>query len=171
MTALSALPAFPTPLAASAQRGAWRWVVGIVLLCVILQALLIPAQRIAERTHFHLSRSSVRVGAPPTPSQSVARAVFAHRVEAHDEALPHQHATLEAHDHGTRADVVYLSDQESPPPSPHAASSKRLLLDQDGLWAAVLPVLLIAVTRVLHVKSSSRVSTRNELPLERPPRA
>ena len=167
---MTVLTALPTPLAASAQRGGWRWVVGFVLLCVILQALLIPAQRINERTHFHLNRSSVRVGTPPTPSQSVARAVFAHRVDAHDEAQPHQHAALEAHDHGARADVVYLSDQETPSPSQHAASSKRLLLDQDGLRAAVLPVFVITVARVLHVKSSSRVSTRNELPLERPPR-
>ena len=149
---------------------AWRWVAGFVLLCVLVQALLIPAQRINERTHFHVS-SSDRAWTAPMPNQSVARAVFAHRAAAHDEALPHQHAALQDHDHGERADVVYVSEHDTPSAIRQATTVKRLLLDQDGLWASVEPVLVITVARVGFIKSTSRVSTSNELPLERPPRA
>jgi len=171
---------------------AGRWVAGFVLLCVLVQALLIPAQRIHERTHFHLSSSGrgSSIWTIPTststatstlkPSQSVARAVFAHRRDvapevahdaAHHEALPHhQHAALQDHEHGPRADVVYVRDQEAPSASHPAASAKRLVLDQDGLSAPSLAVLVITVARVAHIKSSAPVSTRNELPLERPPR-
>ena len=149
---------------------ALRWVAGFVLLCVLVQALLIPAQRINERTHFHVSSGGSEWTAP-TPSQRVARALFAHRDAGHDEAAPHQHAALQDHDHGARDDVVYITDHETLSANRHAAPSvKRLLLDQDGLWASVVPVLVIAVARVTHVKSTAHVSTRNELPLERPPR-
>lgn len=165
------LTSLSTPPAASPQRVAWRWVAGFVLLCVLVQALLIPAQRINERTHFHVSSS--RVWTAPTPSRSVARAVFAHREahdEAHNEAQPHQHGALQNHDHGLRADVVYVSDQDTASASRHTLVAKRLVLDQDGLWAALLPALVIQVARVVHIKSTVLVSTRNELPLERPPR-
>ena len=137
---------------------------------MLIQALLIPAQRINERTHFHVS-SSGRAWTAPTPNQSVARAVFAHRAAAHDEALPHQHTAVQAHDHGERTDVVYVSDHDTPSADRQAPTIKRLLLDQDGLWASVEPVLVITVARVIHVKSTLRVNSRSELPLERPPRA
>ncbi|CAN5191934.1 hypothetical protein BH11PSE10_BH11PSE10_15470 [soil metagenome] len=172
---MHALTRLPTPPAASPQRVALRWVAGLVLLCLLMQALLIPAQRINERTHFHLSSNGSSAWTAPTPSQSVARAVFAHRRDvgsaaAHDEALAHQHTALQDHDHGARADVVYVGDQETPAASHHAAGSKRLLLDQDGLWAALLAVIAISVARVAHVNATAHVGTRNELPLERPPR-
>ena len=149
---------------------------GFVLLCVLVQALLIPAQWINERTHFHVSSSSSNsssegVWTPPAASQSEARAVFAHRRAAHDEALPHQHAALQDHDHGARADVVYVNDQEkTPSASLHATRTKRLALDHDGLWSALLPPLVVTVARIIHVKSAVLVGTRNEPPLERPPR-
>lgn len=172
----------PKPPVAQPQRVAWAWVAAAVLLCLLFQALLVPAQRINERTHFHLtgssSYSSISInssaGLAPTPSQSVAQAVFAHREDhhqdAHQGAQPHQHGGLQNHDHGLRADVVYISDQASAAASRHTAVAKRLLLDQDGLWAALLPALLIQVARVDHLKSTLLISTRNELPLERPPR-
>ena len=165
---MSALTALPTPSAASPQRLALRWVAGFVLLCLLGQALLIPAQRIKDRTHFHVSSSDAWTA--PTPSQSVARAVFAHRSAAHSEDAPHQHAALQEHDHGERADVVYVSEHDTPSAGRHAPSVKRLLLDHDGLWSPLQPMVVITSARVGHVKSTLRVNTRNELPLERPPR-
>ena len=170
------MTAFPTLPAASLQRVALRWGAGFLLFCLLAQALLIPAQRIKERTHFHVSSGSA--GMAPSPSLSAARAVFVHRAvvnedahdEAHGEAKPHQHGALQNHDHGLRADVVYLSDHGGASDSRHTQVTKRLVLDQDGLWATLLPTLVIQVARIGHVKSTVLVSTRNELPLERPPR-
>ena len=175
MPAPSSVISKPTRFAERQQTHALRWVAGLVLLCMLAQALLIPAQRINERTHFHLS-SGTRNLTARSDSQSVARAVFAHRAAAHDEAAPHQHSALQAHshehDHGARADVVYVSGHDGQSTaSPAAPSVKRLLLDQDGLWASALPVLVVTVARVAFNEFTPRVSTRETLPLERPPRA
>lgn len=171
--------------------------VGFVLLCLFLQALLIPAERISERSHFHLSPNAVsNVSAlssgrgdaadhlnpaitvsPATPAwvapkagQSVARAVFEHRLPARAEAAAHQHTGLQDHEHGERADAVYVSTDDSAAKAGHGPSIKRLLLDQDGLWAGLLPRLVITCARVAHAKSTLLLRTRTELPLDRPPR-
>jgi hypothetical protein len=164
--------------------------VGFVLLCLFLQALLIPAERISERSHFHLSPRAVsNVSAlssgrgdaadhvnPATPAwlapkagQSVARAVFEHRLPARAEAAAHQHTVLQDHEHGERADAVYVSTDDSAAKASHGPSIKRLLLDQDGLWAGLLPRLVITCARVAHAKSTLLLRTRTELPLDRPP--
>ena len=165
--------------------------VGFVLLCLFLQALLIPAERISERSHFHLSPSAdsnvsavssgrggatehVNLATPawvaPKAGQSVARAVFEHRLPARAEAAAHQHTGLQDHEHGERADAVYVSTDDSAAKASHAPSVKRLLLDQVGLWAGLLPRLVITCARVAHAKSTLLLRTRTELPLDRPPR-
>jgi hypothetical protein len=158
------------------------WVVGFVLLCLFLQALLVPAQRISERNHFHVSSSATHVGRvdaadragpawlAPQAGQRVLRPVFEHRAPAHAEESAHHHSGLQDHDHGERADVVYVSSPDDPPKASPAPSSKRLLLDQDGLWAGVLPWVVIACARVAHAKSTVLLRTRTEPPLDRPPR-
>ncbi len=158
------------------------WVIGFVLLCLFVQALLIPAQRISERNHFHASSSASRVGrvdaadraspawVAPRTGQSVARAVFEHRAPAHAEEAAHRHTDLQDHEHGERADVVYVRSHDDPPKASPALSVKRLLLDQDGLWAGVLPRVVIACARVAHAKSILLLRTRTEQPLDRPPR-
>ena len=180
----------PCP-AALPQRLAVSWVVGFVLLCLFVQALLLPAQRISERSHFHVSSSAfIAVGAvssgrvgnadlvnPATPAwvapragQSVVRAVFEHRATAHAEEAAHRHTGLQDHVHGERADVVYVSTQDSPAKASPAPSVKRIVLDQDGLRAGVLPLVVIACARVAHAKSTLLMRTRTEQPLDRPPR-
>ena len=162
-----------------------------MLLCLFLQALLIPAERISERSHFHLSPSadsnvsavsSGRGGAtdhvkPATPAwvapkagQSVARAVFEHRAPVRAEVAAHQHSGLQDHEHGERADVVYVRSDDSAAKAGHVPSIKRLLLDQDGLWAGWLPRLVITCARVAVAKSTLLLRTRTEQPLDRPPR-
>ncbi len=158
------------------------WVVGFVLLCLLVQALLIPAQRISERNHFHVSSSASLVGRAETADraapawsarrldQSGVRAVFEHRAPAQDQETAHRHAGLQDHEHGERADVVYVSTDDDRSKASPLPSVKRLLLDQDGLWAGVLPRAVIACARVAHARSTLLMRTRTELPLDRPPR-
>ena len=145
---------------------------GLVVLCLCVQALLIPAQRISERTHFHLSHSlGSWLATTSIPSPSVAQAVFAHPRTAHSAEAPHLHSDLQDHDHGERVDVVYVGDPPSPSLDHHTVNSKRLTLDQDGLRVGVMPVHVATAVRVGFSRSAVRLSTRTELPLERPPRA
>ncbi len=173
-------PPRPPYPAALPQRLAVAWVVGFVLLCLFVQALLVPAQRISERSHFHASSSAAGRSDGPIPAapasaaprggQRVVRVLFEHHATVKDQEAPHHHSGLQDHDHGERADVVYVSPDDSPSKASLAPSSKRVLLDQDGLWAGLLPRVVIACALVVFTKATLLLRTRTELPLDRPPR-
>ena len=146
---------------------------GLVLLCVLAQALLLPAQRTSERLHFHLGGAAATALAnlPPTPP-TFASVVFTHRQAVDLGEVPHAHWGLQDHEHGRLAGVVYVSDDSGPLHGSQGGQgvNKRLLLDQDGLSSSFAPWLLLTAARVGFIKSTLRLHTRSEPPLERPPR-
>ncbi len=137
---------------AALRSRALRWLACLVMLCLGLQSLMLPAQRTAERSHFHLAD-----GHPP----------------ASDFDQLHAHSDLAVHSHeaGHAGDAVYVSAPDREASASHHAGMKRLLLDFDGLWPDTRIWAAGMAAPAFDVALASGHRSHVEPPLERPPRA
>ena len=147
---------------------ALRELAALVLCCLLLQALMLPAQRTAQRLHVHLAPLLALGWSAPAPTpftEHGRRARDGHQGHGHAEAAAHAHQDEDGHD------VVFLDSHDADTPASAATVIKRHLFDQDSAWAgpALLPAVMLAqaVTGDPPLRPFSHVQT----PLERPPRA
>lgn len=167
------------------------WLTYVVLLCLCVQALLLPAQRAAERAHFHLAAAGAPTmalgheasGQVDRLEHSESRGDSEHHEEnhgrdgrdrrqhLHDHGHAHSQLAVHDHEHGDADDVVYADVRDAEPTTGQAPGLKRILLDLDGPWMARAPNLSDQPSRLAFVESTSSYRTQIVLPLERPPRA
>ncbi len=149
---------------------ALRELTALVLCCLLLQALMLPAQRTAQRLHVHLAPLLALEWSPPAPAPTLftehgQRAPRADHRHGHTDAAAHAHQGEEGHD------VVFLNSHDADTSTSAAAVIKRHLFDQDS--ASTGPALVPAATRTQGVSGDPplRRHSHVETPLERPPRA
>lgn len=149
---------------------ALRELAALVLCCLLLQALMLPAQRTAQRLHVHLAPLLALDWSAPAPTLFTERG---QRAPQADHGHGHGHAQAAAHAHSGEEgdDAMVLAAHEADPPASAATVVKRHLFDQDAAWAgpaatsAATPARAVAADAPLHHRSHV------EPPLERPPRA
>ena len=170
---------------------ALRWLAGLVVFCLLLQSLLLPAQRTAARTHVHIGAVWAQAWAEAWPGiarspaaearqqgqvEVAPRSLFMHAgARAHDQGAAHAHAHAHAakHDHDGHDgdDAVALNGVDAEDPASAAAVLKRHLFDHDAV-SSQLPACLTAVPAPVIASETSRHHRSHiEPPLERPPRA
>ena len=145
---------------------ALRELAALVLCCLLLQALMLPAQRTAQRLHVHLAPLLALEWSAPAPT------LFTQRGHRTPQAA-HGHADAAAHAHSGEDgnDVMVLAMHDADPPASAATVIKRHLFDQDAAWDR--HALVPAATRAQAVTGEPPLHPRShvETPLERPPRA
>lgn len=147
---------------------ALRELAALVLCCLLLQALMLPAQRTAQRLHVHLAPLLALDWSVPAPPFFYERG---HRTPEAEHGHGHAHAAAHAHSAEDGKDVMVLAAHDADPPASAAAVLKRHLFDQDAAWAVRAAVPHPTLTRVAAADAPLRPRSHIEPPLERPPRA
>lgn len=140
----------------------------LVLCCLLLQALMLPAQRTAQRLHVHLAPLLALDWSAPAPtffSERGQRALQAERGHGHAQAAAHAHSAEDG------KDVMVLATHDADPLANAAAVLKRHLFDQDATWALTAAVPRVASARAVAADAPPHHRSHIEPPLERPPRA
>ena len=163
---LRPLPHRP-PLLSSVPR-ALRELAALVLCCLLLQALMLPAQRTAQRLHVHLAPLLAPDWSLPTSALFTER-----RQRAPDTDHGHGHTQAAAHAHSGEEgrDMMLLAAHDADPPASAAAVLKRHLFDQDATWARSAAASAATPARVVAADPPPHPRSHVEPPLERPPRA
>ena len=145
---------------------ALRELATLVLCCLLLQALMLPAQRTAQRLHVHLAPLLALEWSAPAPTLFTERGRRAPEAE-------HGHAYAAAHAHRGEEgnDVMVLAAHDVDSSASAASVIKRHLFDQDAAWAAPAATLAAPPARAVAADSPLHHRWRVEPPLERPPRA
>ena len=138
----------------------------LVLCCLLLQALMLPAQRTAQRLHVHLAPLLALDWSAPAPSLFTERG---HRAPV----AAHGHADAAAHAHSGEEgnDVMVLAAHDADSSASAATAIKRHLFDQDAAWAVAVATQAAPPARAVAADAPLRLRSRVEPPLERPPRA
>ena len=171
-------PARSTPLqpighAALCGKGSFwlRWLIGVIALGVALQGSVVAMTRVSEPSHFHTG--AVR-------SQTVGSALDSARdpmldlvrlVKNHHGSAPHQHSSVEHHQHkaGTGG-VAYLDDDAAGVDAAKNPTGKRAAADLDT------PTVTASVANIVPLMCAGDGSPRCAFEshidnrLERPPR-
>ena len=151
---------------------ALRELATLVLCCLLLQALMLPAQRTAQRLHVHLAPLLALEWSAPAPTLFTERGRRAPEAE-HGHVGAHAHAYAAAHAHRGEEgnDVMVLAAHDVDSSASAASVIKRHLFDQDAAWAAPAATLAAPPARAVAADSPLHHRWRVEPPLERPPRA
>ena len=163
----------PAPLPIPGGRAlASRACVGFVLLLVALQALLLPAQRTAQRAHFHLANSSTQVRDAVAADALIDPRILATLRPGHDHhGAAHSHSQLGFHQHDPSSDVVYVDADDTRSVAGSTPVLGRAALDIDAVWARDLIEIIALPTVVPIVEATQPFRSRIEPVPERPPRA
>ena len=159
------MPHLPPSL--SSVPRAMRELAALVLCCLLLQALMLPAQRTAQRLHVHLAPLLALGWSVPSPTLFTERG---HRAQQVEQGHGHSHAAAHTHRGEEGNDVMVLAAHDIDSPSSAAAVIKRHLFDQDAAWAR--PAMVPATTPAQGAigEPPLQIRSRVDLPLERPPR-
>ena len=155
------------PLLSSGPR-ALRELAALVLCCLLLQALMLPAQRTAQRLHVHLAPLLALDWSAPAPTLFTERG---HRAPQADRGHGHAHAAAHTHSGEEGNDVMVLAAHDADPPASAAAVLKRHLFDQDATWSRPAAVPPATPARARAADAPLHHRSHVEPPLERPPRA
>ena len=147
---------------------ALRELAALVLCCLLLQALMLPAQRTAQRLHVHLAPLLALEWSAPAPTLFTERG---RRAPEADRGHAHAHAAAHAHSGEEGNDVMVLAAHDVDSSASAASVIKRHLFDQDAAWAAPAATLAAPPARAVAADSPLHHRWRVEPPLERPPRA
>lgn len=172
-------PSRSTPLHDAPLPHSLRWLAGLVVVCLLLQSLQLPAQRTAARLHVHMAPAWAQLwaGAWGDPA---APAIFVHgsglgrdAAAAHPGAHAHSHAHPAKHDHTGHDgdDIVVLGSAHSEDPASATAVLKRHLFDHDTVGSQPLAWITAVATQTVASVASLHHRSHIEPPLERPPRA
>lgn len=146
---------------------AWRELAALVLCCLLLQALMLPAQRTAQRLHVHLAPLLALDWSAPAPTYFSERGQRAPQAE---HGHGHAHAAAHTHSGEDGKDVMVLAAHDADPPTSAAAVFKRHLFDQDAAWSLHAAVPHATTAQVAAADAPLRPRSHTEPPLERPPR-
>ena len=153
---------------------ALRELAALVLCCLLLLALMLPAQRTAERLHVHLAPLLALEWSAPAPTLFTERGNRA-PVAGHGHAAVHAHghAYAAAHVHSGEEgnDAMVLAAHDADSSASAAAARKRHLFEQDAAWAITVATPTAPPARAVAADAPLRPPSRVEPPLERPPRA
>ena len=163
------------PSVSSVPR-ALRELAALVLCCLLLQALMLPAQRTAQRLHVHLAPLLALDWSAPAPTLFTERGhrapVAEHgHVDARADAHAHAYAAAHAHSGEEGNDVMVLAAHDADSSASAATVIKRHLFDQDAAWAVAVATQAAPPARAVAADAPLRLRSRVEPPLERPPRA
>ncbi len=149
---------------------ALRELAALVVCCLLLQALMLPAQRTAQRLHVHLAPLLALDWSAPAPTLFTERV---YRAPEADHGHGHGHAQAAAHAHSGEEghDVMVLAAQDAEPSASAATVLKRHLSDQDAAWAGSAAAPAATPARVMAADAPLLQRSHVEPPLERPPRA
>ena len=147
---------------------ALRELAALVLCCLLLQALMLPAQRTAQRLHVHLAPLLALEWSAPAPTLFTERG---HRAPVAEHGHAHSYAAAHAHSGEEGNDVLVLSADDADSSATAVAAIKRHLFDQDAAWAAPAATLAAPPARAVAADAPLHPRSRVEPPLERPPRA
>ena len=151
---------------------ALRELAALVLCCLLLQALMLPAQRTAQRLHVLLAPLLALEWSAPAPTLFTERGRRAPEAEhGHAHAHAHSYAAAHAHRGEEGNDVMVLAAHDVDSSASAASVIKRHLFDQDAAWAAPAATLAAPPARAVAADSPLHHRWRVEPPLERPPRA
>ncbi len=182
------MPNPPPPARTASSRSAGcaavRWAFALLLLCIGLQAVLLPAQRTAGQAHFHRAGHDASDDADRHIHTEAAghdgeRGPPPHRLAGdegdHASALQtaahHHHSAVDHHDHADEPhDVVYVDEGGAEPGSTPMHGLKRMAGDADGLLPGRSCSLADAPTRVPPPGRAPSHASQVVSPMERPPR-
>ena len=153
-----------------------RFWVGLVLLCIGLQSVLLPAQRTHAQAHFHLGASRANEDAGHH-SGAANQSAAIHRDQADDDDdaeeadRDHHHIQIGNHTHAIdRDDVVYVDEGDSDASSAATQGLKRASLDFDGIWPSTTAFVATAPRQAHACAMTPSYRSHVAPPLERPPR-
>jgi len=171
------LPPPPTLRHPATRPQALQGLAYLLVVCLLLQSLLLPAQRTAARMHVHLgsvwAQPLADAWSDPAPRALFvhARALKQHASAAH--ANSHAHAHPASHDHTGHDgdDSVALSSSGSEDPASAAAVLKRHFFENDTVGSQPQSWSTAAPTQAVASDAPLRHRSHVQPPLERPPRA
>lgn len=153
---------------------ALRELAALVVCCLLLQALMLPAQRTAQRLHVHLAPLLALDWSAPAPTLFSERGSRAHEADhGHGHGHGHGHTQAAAHAHSGEEgnDVMVLAAHDAEPSASAATVLKRHLSDLDAAWAGSAAAPPATPARVMAADAPLLQRSHVEPPLERPPRA